>query len=148
MSEPVLMSKTPDSTMINSRVFGPMSIENSKIIHFPKGIPGLDSERYFAFVCIEEYQPLVWMVSQGGTYHLPVVPLTLIDSDDLDEESHEVYYPQLMQILNEHPKTAAYVILKLDPSVSHLSLKAPIIVDVEEQRGEQYILDYVTMQST
>jgi len=142
------MSNMPNTTAIDSRVFGLMSIENSKIIHFPKGVPGLDSERYFAFVCIDEYQPLVWMISRTGLYHLPVVPFTLIDSDDLDDESREVFYPQLMQILNSNPKTAAYVILKLNPSIKHLSLKAPIVVDVELQRGEQYILDHVTMHST
>ena len=142
------MSNVSNTTMIDSRVFGPMGIENTKIIHFPKGVPGLDSERYFAFVCIEEYQPLVWMISQSGLYHLPVIPLTLIDSEDLDEESREDYYPQLMQILNDNPNTAAYVILKLNPSIKHISLKAPIVVDVELLRGEQYILDYITMQST
>ena len=142
------MPNTPDATMIDSRVFGSMSIENSKIIEFPKGVPGLDSERYFAFVCIEEYQPLVWMISNSGLYHLPVIPLTLIDSEDLDDESRDVYYPQLMQILNDNPSTAAYVILKLNPSIKHISLKAPIVVDVELQKGEQYILDYITMQST
>ena len=127
--------------IIPSKVFGKLAISKKKIFHFPSGIPGLEKERYYTFLDIEEYKPLIWMVSKSGEYHFPVLTLDLLDDNDLDEVSKDVYLPQLQYILSRNPKALVYVILKLTPNLKRISLKAPIIADLTTMEGEQLILD-------
>ena len=81
------------------------------------------------------------MVSKSGEYHFPVLTLDLLDDNDLDEVSKDVYLPQLQYILSRNPKALVYVILKLTPNLKRISLKAPIIADLTTMEGEQLILD-------
>ena len=135
------MDAQPKRIIIPSKVFGNLPISKKKVFHFSSGIPGLESEKQFAFLDIEDYKPLIWMVSTSGEYHFPVLTMGLLDENDLDEPSKDVYLPQLQYILKKNPNALAYVILKLTPNLTNISLKAPIVVDVAAMQGEQIILD-------
>lgn len=126
---------------IHSTLFGDITISRRKIIFFPSGIPGLEHERHYTFLDIEEYRPLVWMVGTSGKFHFPVIPIAHLDASSIDEYSKEHYLPFLTDIMKTNPMSVAYVILRLEPEVKQVSLKAPILVHLREQRGEQLILD-------
>ncbi len=126
---------------IHSTLFGELTISRRKIIHFPTGIPGLEQVRSYTFLDIEEYRPLVWMVSTCGKYHFPVIPIAHLDAESIDEHSKDNYLPLLTDIMKQQPMSVAYVILRLEPEIKQVSLKAPIIVHLQEQRGEQLILE-------
>lgn len=133
---------------INSTLFGNLKISRRKIVHFPNGIPGLENERKYAFLDIEEYRPLVWMVSVSGKYHFPVIPIAHLDAENIDEYSKDNYLPSLTDYIKNKQDSLAYVILRLEPEVKQVSLRAPIVVHLREQRGEQLILDNLLMEET
>ena len=133
---------------IPSTLFGNLKVARRKLIYFPSGIPGLKNEKQFAFLDIEEYRPLTWMISTSGKYHFPVVPLSSLNAEHLDEPSQTHYLPVLNNIINNRPACAAYVIIRLDPHVKQVSLKAPVIVYLNECKGEQLILDSLDHSET
>lgn len=126
---------------IPSKVFGPIEVGEELVFKFPNGIPGLEKPNSFTFVEIDEYSPLVWMISKDGEYHFPVLALQELKNVSLDHESLEMYLPRIIKILESKPEANAYFILKLTAKLENFSLKAPIIVDSLAGRGEQLILD-------
>lgn len=133
---------------IDSSVFGSFEVEPSKLFLFKRGIPGLEWEQKFTFVEIEEYRPLVWMISENGEYHFPVIPLALLTKDDVDDTSKQVYLPRIQRMLDARKNANAYIILKLNKPITQLSLKAPVIVDVDRREGEQLVLDRFQLVET
>jgi flagellar assembly factor FliW len=126
---------------LESALFGTIEVPEEKIFQFAKGIPGLEVPRAFAFIEVEDYQPLVWMIALDGTLHLPVYPLAKVTLDDIDEISKDVYLPQIREYLTLHPDCVAYVIIKLATPLKKINLKAPVIADLESKTGYQMILD-------
>ena len=131
----------PSAQSIPSKVFGSIPVTNDLIFDFPNGIPGLEKRNSFSFIEIDEYSPLVWMISQDGEYHFPVLPLQQLKNVSLDCESVDMYLPRIIKILESKPEANAYFILKLSAKLENFSLKAPIIVDSLSGKGEQLILD-------
>ena len=134
--------------VIPSTLFGEIKVARRKLVYFPSGIPGLQQEKQFAFLDIEEYRPLTWMISTSGQYHFPVVPLSSLQAEHLDDISQTHYLPLLNNLINNRPHCATYVIVRLDPNIQQVSLKAPIIVYLNEYRGEQLILDSIDHSHT
>jgi flagellar assembly factor FliW len=128
-------------TVVPSAVFGTFNVPDDKIYRFQNGIPGLEEQRAFAFADVEEYRPLVWMISLDGTCHLPVIPFSSITANDIDDVSRDVYLPQLYRYLNENPTSLAYIVIQLNGAAKSISLKAPILVNPDTRTGTQYILD-------
>jgi flagellar assembly factor FliW len=126
---------------VQSKFFGSFEADLQTIMQFENGIPGLESVQEYALITIEEYKPIVWMISTDGVYHFPLVHYKNIDNNDLDQESLQGYKPQLDRFLTKHPESVAYVILKLDQRVTTISLRSPIIIDPKKQAGKQLILD-------
>lgn len=130
-----------ESRLITSNVFGEFTAPENRVFSFPYGIPGLETEKEFTFLNVKEYEPLIWMVSVNGSFHFPVLPLTSLNEDDLDEWSKKTYLPQLQNLLIKNQQAVAYVILKLGGKVEKISLRAPIIVHTDTNLGEQVIFD-------
>lgn len=126
---------------VESALFGTISVPEDKIYFFKKGIPGLERQTEFAFLDVEEYSPLVWMVSMDGTCHFPVYPIARIEPQEIDELSATVYLPQLKQYLDERPQLVSYVIVKLAAPAVRFNLKAPVLLDPDALLGHQLILD-------
>lgn len=130
-----------ESRLITSNVFGEFTAPEDRVFSFPYGIPGLESEKAFTFLNVKEYEPLIWMVSINGSFHFPVLPLTSLNKEDLDDLSKKTYLPQLQKLLMENQRAVAYVILKLGIKLEKISLRAPILVHTDTNQGEQVILD-------
>lgn len=132
-------SKT--KTKIKSAVFGDLEFNSERIIYFNDGIPGLENVKEYIFFIIEEYKSISWMVSLDGKYHFPLVLVNKIAESDWDEESMSYYLPKLKTLIDQEPDMVPYVIIKLNPVVKTVSLKAPILVNVKNQTGRQVIFE-------
>ncbi|TNE68930.1 hypothetical protein EP331_15055 [bacterium] len=126
---------------ILSKIFGLFSVDEGAIVHFDQGIPGLEKVTDYAMVSIEEYDPIIWMISTNGVYHFPLVKTSTIDFNDFDSESRQFFKPMLDKTLKTSPEYVSYVILKLDQSVKQVSLRAPIVIDPEKRLGKQLVFD-------
>ena len=134
--------------VIPSTLFGEIKVARRKLVYFPSGIPGLQQEKQFTFLDIEEYRPLTWMISTSGKYHFPVVPISSLRAEHLDDVSQTHYLPLLNSLINMRPACATYVIVRLDPDIQQVSLRAPIMIYLNEYRGEQLILDSIDQTQT
>lgn len=127
---------------IQSKIFGTFQVDVGSVYQFQHGIPGLESVKEFALMTIEEYAPIVWMVSINGIFHFPLVLVNAVDEADLDSDSKKQFKNMLDKYLAKNQNEIAYVILKLDQSVTQLSLKAPILINPKLKSGHQLILDF------
>lgn len=127
---------------VSSQVFGEITVDPATIYTFPEGLPGLEEVTTFTLVTFTEYEPIIWMISIDGKYHFPMAPFSTLDPEDLDEESSTFFLPKLTSLLNHQGESIAYIIIRLDPSVTKISLKAPILVHPKTLEGKQYILDH------
>ena len=59
---------------INTYRFGPVEIDEKKVINFSDGLPGLEEYTQFAILQFEGSYPIVWLQSiQEGNICLPVI---------------------------------------------------------------------------
>lgn len=135
------MTEQKNLVAIQSKLFGLFQVDSDSVMNFSQGIPGLEAVKEYAMMAIEEYDPIVWMVSTNGVFHFPLVDYKTIDQTDLDTISLERYKPLLDSYLERNEESIAYVILKLDKAVSKVSLKAPIVINPQLKKGQQLVLD-------
>lgn len=135
------MTEQTNLIAVQSKIFGPFQVEEGSVMHFSQGIPGLETVKEYAMIQIEEYHPIVWMVSTNGVFHFPLVDYKTIDSSDLDTASIERYKALLDSYMERNQDSIAYVILKLDKAVSKVSLKAPIVINPQLKKGQQLVLE-------
>src|SRR5690606_1112928 len=128
---------------ITSKIFGVFNVDVDSVIHYQQGIPGLEKVTEYAMVSIEEYDPIVWMISTDGVYHFPLVKTNSIDTNDFDKDSKSHYKSMLDKALEGMPNFVSYVILKLDQTVSEVSLCAPILINPEKRIGLQLVFDKI-----
>ena len=127
--------------IIQTKYFGDVDISESKIIQFPKGIPGFIDEQQFVILDMPTQQifqvlqsvhtsELAFIVTNPYHFYKDYV----IQLDDSLQKT--------LKIENEKDVTVfSIVTLKQPFSTSTLNLRAPIIVNVEEKLAKQYILD-------
>lgn len=135
------MTTNSSSISIQSKLFGVFETDFETIMHFEKGIPGLESIQEYALVTIQEYKPIVWMISTDGIYHFPLVNYSHIDVSDLDEISLNTYKSKLDHYLKKNEEEHAYIIIKLDQAIQTVSLQSPILINPKKQIGKQLILE-------
>lgn len=126
---------------ISSNIFGVFSLGLDNIVHFKHGIPGLEKITDYGMVSIEEYDPIIWMISTDGVYHFPLVKINSLDINDFDKDSKNHYKLMLDKALREMPEFVPYIILKLDQTVREVSLQAPILINPQKNIGLQLVFD-------
>ena len=121
--------------------FGEVEIDESKILVFEEGLPGLDEEKKFALLSNEDSKPVGWLQSlDHREISLPVMDPFLvcpdysfdISQDDADaleiEEIKDVYILNILVI----PKNI---------NAMTINLSAPVIINVVNGKSRQIILD-------
>ena len=129
---------------INTRVFGEVDIEESKIIHFPNGIVGFADLTDFALIHDSDKEGAVavrWLQSmQEPTFAMPVVDPLVVKPDYNPEVEDELLKP-----LGEwNPEDILVLVTMTVPSdITKMSvnLQAPIIVNAEAKKACQIIVD-------
>jgi len=87
--------------------FGPVEIDDTKLIVFSDGIPGLEKYRKFALLQFEESYPIIWLQSvEDGGICLPVLDTFAVltgyvfDIDDDDVKELELKEPEELHIVS------------------------------------------------
>ena len=141
---------------LNTKIFGEVDIDETKIITFPGGIIGFPQLTQFALVHDEKRgsaSPIRWMQSlQEPAFAMPVMdPLTII-GDYNPQIEDELLKPignmELDQMLVLVTLTVPSDITKMT-----VNLKAPIVINAVERKacqviaeGDEYVVKYPVYQ--
>lgn len=129
---------------IETRIFGEIEIDDSKIIRFPGGIIGFPEMTDFALIHDEEKgkdAPIRWLQSlQETQFAMPVMDPLIVSRDYNPEVEDELLNP--IQIENpEEVLVLVTVSVPRDISKMSVNLQAPIIINAENKKAAQVIVD-------
>lgn len=128
--------------VVNTRIFGEVTIGDDKMIKFPNGIVGFPDLKDFALIHDSEEDEkggIRWMQSfQEPAFAMPVIdPLTVCDNYEpqVDDE--------LLKVIGGLDDVLVLVTITVPSDLTKMSvnLKAPIIINVAEKKACQIILD-------
>ena len=129
---------------INTRVFGEVDIEDSKIIHFPMGIIGFPELTEFALIHDAEKEgscAIKWLQSmQEPTFAMPVMDPLTIKADYNPEVEDELLKP-IGTLDPEEVLVLVTLTVPSDVTKMTVNLQAPIIVNAAEKKACQIIVD-------
>lgn len=127
---------------INTRIFGQVNIEDDKLIHFPLGIVGFPELTDFAIIHDSEQGDqagIRWMQSvQEPGFAMPVIdPLMVVDdyNPEVDDE--------LLKTIGGLDDVLVLVTITVPSDLTKMTvnLKAPFVINVDERKACQVILD-------
>ena len=129
---------------VNTRVFGEVDIEESKIIHFPGGIIGFPELTEFALIHDSEKQSVCavrWLQSlQEPAFAMPVV-----DPLAIKPNYNPVVEDELLKPIGELNPDSVLVLVTMtvpkDLTKMTVNLQAPIVVNADEKKACQIIVD-------
>lgn len=129
---------------INTRVFGEIDIEETKIIHFPGGIIGFPDMTDFALIHDSEKKSVCavrWLQSmQEPNFAMPVVdPLTVVPDYNPEVED------ELLKPIHITDPESVLVLVTLtvpkDITKMTINLQAPLVINADEKKACQIIVD-------
>ena len=120
--------------------FGPVEVDESKLITFDDGIPGLEEHHKYALLQFEESYPIIWLqsVEEGGIC-LPVLDTFAVltgyvfDIDDEDVRTLELNGPEDLHIVS-------VLVIPDDIQRMTVNLAAPIIINTVTGKARQIML--------
>lgn len=126
---------------ITTAYMGEVEINPSQIIKFEHGLPGFEEEKEFVQLTLSEesaYQVLQ-SINTAGLAFIITSPYAVIADYNFDLEASVI---QALDIKSAG-EVAVFVIVSLKDTLenSTVNLKAPIILNIENQKAKQIILD-------
>ncbi|MDL2220631.1 flagellar assembly protein FliW [Eubacteriales bacterium OttesenSCG-928-N14] len=126
---------------IETERFGSFELDDTKVIDFPQGLPGLEELHQYVIVKVEETEPIYWLQSAEEKYiALPViVPFEIMEDYTLqirDKELSELKVEDQNDLLIMNVVVIPEQIEKMTAN-----LAAPIIVNAKAGLGKQIIVD-------
>lgn len=127
---------------LNTRHFGLIDIDEKYIIDFPEGVPGFEHVKKFVLLGkIEEDNPFQWLQGVDNTDLAFVVidPRIIMPDYTVDVDDNEV---SIIEI-NDVDKVQVYSIVVIPEDVSKMTanLKAPVLINLENNKGKQVVLE-------
>lgn len=129
--------------IIQTKVFGEITIADEKIIHFPAGIIGFPGLTDFALVHDEEkgIGSIHWLQSvQEPAFALPVMDPLLVKADYNPEVDDELLKP-IGKLVPEELLVMVTVTVPSDLTKMTVNLKGPIIINAAEKKACQVIVE-------
>ena len=122
--------------------FGLLEVEESKIVHFPKGIPAFEEEHEFVIIPYEEESPYFFLQSaqRGELAFLLTEPFVFFSDYTVEIDDATI---NELEIKN-HENVEIYTILTIpNGSVRYMTanLLAPIIINTENMQAKQIVMD-------
>jgi len=120
--------------------FGPVEIDENKLITFGEGIPGLEEYSKYALLQFEESYPIIWLqsVEEGGVC-LPVLDTYAVlngyvfDIDDGDVKELELKGAEELHVVS-------VLVIPEDIQGMTANLAAPIIINTVSGKAKQIML--------
>lgn len=128
---------------ITTKIFGEISIDDDKIIHFPSGIIGFPEMTDFALVHDEEKGAgsIHWLQSvQETSFALPVMDPLLVKPDYNPEVDDELL-KNIGNLEEDELLVLVTVTVPSDLTKMTVNLKGPIIVNAAEKKACQVIVE-------
>ncbi|MBQ9442081.1 MAG: flagellar assembly protein FliW [Selenomonadaceae bacterium] len=122
--------------------FGLLEVEESKIVHFPKGIPAFEEEHEFVIVPYEEESPYFFLQSAQRAELAFLLTEPFVFFSDYTVEIDDATINELEIKNNENVEI--YTILTIpNGSVRYMTanLLAPIIINTENMQAKQIVMD-------
>lgn len=131
---------------LKTKYFGEMTIDDSKIINFPEGIPGLEDEKEFIFIEIPENNTFYCLQStqQEEVAFFLIKPWDFFPDYDIDIPPEEL---EELEIRTKEDLVLYNIITISNDYKITANLLGPIIINIETLKGKQMILhseDYQT----
>jgi len=148
------MLKMEDRQLENSNIlnlstekFGNLRIEKENIITFENGILGFEDLKQFVIVDIEECLPFEWLVSvKDPLIAFPILNPTPFFTDyDPMKSIKDMKSPGIKDTKNV--EIFCTVTLGNSPSDVTINLKGPILINMKNKKGKQFVLteDYYSL---
>jgi len=125
---------------IDTLRFGTVDVDETKLIEFGDGIPGLEQYRKYALLQFEESYPIVWLQSMDDRgICLPVLdtfrvlPNYVFDIDEADVKALELKNPDELHVVS-------VVVIPEDIQGMTVNLAAPIIINTNTGQARQIVL--------
>ena len=129
---------------VNTRVFGEVDIEESKIIRFPGGIIGFPDLTEFALIHDSEKKSVCavrWLQSlQEPAFAMPVVDPLAVKPDYNPEVEDELLKP-IGELNPEAVLVLVTMTVQKDITKMTVNLQAPIVINADEKKACQIIVD-------
>ncbi len=128
--------------VIKTRIFGEVTVDDEKLIHFPNGIVGFPELQDFALTHDSEQGDqggIRWMQSvQEPSFAMPVVD-PLVAKEDYNPTVED----DLLKIIGEceDPLVLVTITVPSDLTKMSVNLKAPLIINVDTKKAAQVILE-------
>ncbi len=122
-----------DIVKITTPHFGELEINKEQIFYFENGMLGFENLHNFVVVSEEETAPFKWLISiEKPEIGFPLLSPWLIDINYSPGNQYDI------------EKLVFFVVVTLENEVGKMSanLKAPVILDTENLKGEQIILPF------
>jgi len=120
--------------------FGPVEVDENKLIIFNDGIPGLEQYRKYALLQFEDSYPIVWLQSMEDTgICLPVLdtfkvlPEYVFDIDESDVKALEITTPDELHVVS-------VVVIPEDIQGMTVNLAAPVLINTNTGKAKQVVL--------
>lgn len=130
--------------VINTRVFGEITIEDNKLIHFPGGIVGFPELQDFALIHDEEKGDnggIRWMQSvQEPQFAMPVIDPLCVKEDYNPLVEDDLLVP-LGNIEPEELLVLTTITVPSDLTKMTVNLKAPFIINAANRIAAQVIVE-------
>ena len=130
---------------LNTRLFGEIDVEEEKIIFFEKGIIGFPHCQRFTLIYDEtedgKRKNISWLQSiEEPGFALPVIDPLLIKEDYAPQVEHELL-KSWGTLTAENTYVLVTVTVPEDVKKLSVNLKAPIVINVEERKADQIIVE-------
>lgn len=130
---------------VNTRLFGEIEVEEEKIISFENGIIGFPDCKHFTLIFDEtedgERKNISWLQSlDEPSFALPVMDPLLVKEDYNPQVEYELL-KSLGNLTEENTYVLVTVTVPSDIKKLSVNLKAPIVINVDELKAEQLIVD-------
>lgn len=129
---------------ITTRVFGEVTIDDEKLIHFPNGIIGFPDLQDFALIHDEEKSgtdTIHWLQSiQEPGFAMPVMD-PLIVCPDYNPEVDDELLKNIGELVPEELLVMVTVTVPKDIPKMSVNLKGPIVINAAHRLGTQVIVE-------
>lgn len=126
-----------------TRLFGTITIEDEKLITFPDGIIGFPFMKRFALIRDNEHEDaaIMWLQSmEEPQFAMPVVEPHLVVKGYHPVVDDEYLLP-VGDLKEEHTFLLVTITVPADVEKMTANLKAPVIINMENQRAVQLIVE-------
>ena len=126
---------------LNTKHFGVIEIDEKEILYFPSGIPGFENVKKFTLLGRQENEaPFFWLqgVDDPALAFVVTDPFAINDDYFVDADDDEIKIIEAKD--PERILTLAIVTIPEDITKISVNLKAPILINMDNNKGMQVIM--------